>query len=173
MGRYLEFLEPATGRIIGHRVYEGPYRRKPSGEWIHMPREKWTDSSPILREGGAVAEKSVEVQTGSDVLWKRLAVASIERFLKQPSQTDVAARVRKRLASPLEHIEVVDANETARALEHLRGFAMLQNTTITELDPQRVVVVYLNGPPGGSWRIGVVFDRVDAATKGVVFIPGK
>ena len=49
MGRYIEFLDPRTGRILGHRIYEGPYRLKPNGEWINLPPEKWNDPSPSLQ----------------------------------------------------------------------------------------------------------------------------
>ena len=70
-------------------------------------------------------------------------------------------------------MQVVDANETARAIGHLRDFAQLRKTTVPKVDPKEVVVVYLNGPAGGAWQIGVVFDRSNAATKAIVFIPGK
>jgi hypothetical protein len=47
MGRYLEFLDARTGRTLGHRIYEGPFRRKQSGEWVNLPVEQWKDPSPF------------------------------------------------------------------------------------------------------------------------------
>jgi len=37
MGRYIEFLDPKTGKIVGHRIYEGPFRRNRKGEWLNRP----------------------------------------------------------------------------------------------------------------------------------------
>jgi hypothetical protein len=47
LGRYLEFLDSATGRILGHRIYKGPYRRRRNGEWVNLPVEKWNDPAPF------------------------------------------------------------------------------------------------------------------------------
>ena len=60
MGRYLRFLDPRTGRVLGHRIYEGSYRRKRDGEWINLPPKKWKAppvtgsliTAPGGREGG-------------------------------------------------------------------------------------------------------------------------
>jgi hypothetical protein len=173
LGRYIEFLDPRTGRVLGHHIYEGPYRLKKNGEWINLPREKWTDPVPLLQDGVPRAGDRADPEARTKMLWKRLAAASIQRFLEQAGRAELAAIVGKRLDSPLEHTEVVDANETAGAIEHLRGFAQGKNATLAKVDPKDAVVVFLNGPKGGAWRIGVVFDRADAATKAVIFIPGK
>ena len=149
MGRYIEFLDPRTGRILGHRIYEGPYRLKPNGEWINLPPEKWNDPSPSLQlqPEAHCAETPAELESNNKMLWKRLAAASIRRFLEQPGQSGVATVVGSRLESPSEHMQVVDADETARAIGHFRDFAQLRKTTVPKVDPKEVVVVYLNGPP--------------------------
>jgi hypothetical protein len=173
LGRYLEFLDPRTGRILGHRIYEGPYRLKRNGEWLNLPPAKWNDPTPSLQDDAPAAEKPADDESRIKMLWKRLAVLAIQKFLEPPARKDLAALVSKRLASPLEYMEVVDANETARAIEHLHNFAELENTPFPKVDLKAVLVVYLNGPVGGAWRIGAVFDRLDGTTKAVVFIPGK
>ncbi|HSU67705.1 MAG TPA: hypothetical protein VLJ39_12595, partial [Tepidisphaeraceae bacterium] len=118
--------------------------------------------------GGADAENIL--------LWKRLGIAAIEKFLDDPAHNEIAAAARGRLHS-LEHIELVDRNETAQAIRHLQDFSPLQKAGPSfdpkDVDPKTVVVVYLNGPAGGSWRIGVVFDKTTATTKAVVYVPGK
>ncbi len=127
--------------------------------------EPWDDAP--------VAAKLAEVKAQNEMLWKRLAVVTVQKILEEPTRKEIAAAVGNRLDSPSEYMEVVDSNETARAMDHLRDFAELQKTTFPKADPKGVVVVYLNGPAGGAWRIGVVFGRADGTTRAVVFVPGK
>lgn len=118
-----------------------------------------------------LAEKAPQTEARNTVLWKRLASVAIMKFLKD--RKDLAALVAKRAESPLDFMEVVQPNGTAQAIKLLQDVAAIQHITVPEVDPKGAVVVYLNGPVGGAWRIGVIFDRADAATLAVVFIPGK
>lgn len=112
----------------------------------------------------------------NEILWKRLAGAAIEKFLDAPAQKDLPANARERVRS-LENLRVVEANETARAIEHLWDHLppdrAAEASVLKNLAPANAMVVLLSGPVGGAWQIGVVFDKSDAATKAVVFVPGK
>jgi hypothetical protein len=146
--------------------------------WLYDASGKkytWVDGEappPPPPDAGA-SRGLAEAEAQNKVLWQRLAAAAIRKFLEPPERKDLAALVAERLASPLEYMEVVSPGGTAGVIEHLRGAAELQHTAVPKADPEGAVVVYLKGPKGGSWRVGVVFDRADGTAKSVVFVPGK